>query len=450
MIAFSLPFQPNPTRNPLPPTPAPFGQNTPAPFNGPTRSPTRVPTYAPVVGPTNRPTPRPTPIPTGVPNPGPNPGPNPLPPDDTVCGDLTPAQRQTLIAAQLETYSGNTVNQPGTPQNIALQWLIDEDPLQVCPEDFLDVQQRYILAVLYYATGGDQWDNCNALSSATQSPCVGGEGQRFLSSSDVCFWFGISCNRLRVSGISIDENNLRGELPEEIGFLEQIEDLDFDGELEEGLNFLTGTIPSTFGLLERLVTLDLDSNELTGTIPEEIFDADRLTIMDLDSNELEGTLSARFANLAELQILFLDNNQFSGTLPAEMGEMERLRFLRLDRNELSGSIPDEWAAMERLRVMFLNNNAGITGTIPSYLGDFLDMQQLSLFDTGISGTVPSTLGQLTGLVNLFLHFTDLTGTMPQEICDLRTSGALNFLTADCAGNNPKLQCSQPDCCTVCF
>lgn len=379
-------------------------------------------------------------------------GPNPLPSDngDTVCDGLSPNERQSLIAGQLSTYSGNRVTIPGTPQNLAFRWLIDEDAAQVCPDDFLDVQQRYILAVLYFATNGDQWSNCNALSAASQSPCLGGEEQRFLSSSDVCFWFGISCNRLRVSGISIDENNLRGVLPDEIGFMEQIEDLDFDGELEEGLNFLVGTIPSTFGLLEKLVTLDLDSNELTGSIPEEIFDADRLTIMDLDSNDLSGTLSSRFANLEELQILFLDNNGFFGSLPSEMGEMERLRFLRLDRNELSGTIPEEWEAMEKLRVLFLNNNGGITGTIPEYLGNFVDMQQLSLFDTGISGTVPSSLGQLSGLVNLFLHFTDLTGTMPQEICDLRTSGALNFLTADCAGNNPKLACSQPDCCTVCF
>jgi len=380
-----------------------------------------------------------------------DPGPNPLPSaGEIICGNLTPAERQTLILGQLATYSGTDVTLSGTPQNEAFRWLIDDDAVKVCPEEFLDVQQRYILAVLYFSTNGDQWSVCNARSALSPKQCPGGENERFLSSSDVCFWYGISCNRMRVSGVSIDENNLRGNLPDELGFMEQIEDLDFDGELEEGLNFLSGTIPSTFGLLEKLVTIDLDSNQLTGTIPEEIFEAKRLTIMDLDSNELIGTLSPNFANLEELQILFLDNNGFNGKLPSEIGAMERLRFLRLDRNELSGSIPDEWIAMQKLRVMFLNNNGGITGTIPPFLGDFVDMQQLSLFDTGISGTVPSSLGQLSGLVNLFLHFTDLTGTMPQEICDLRTKGALNFLTADCAGDNPKLRCSQPDCCTVCF
>jgi hypothetical protein len=356
-----------------------------------------------------------------------------------------------LILGQLATYSGETtITQTGTPQNDAFNWLINDDSEQVCPDEFLDVQQRYILAVLYFSTEGDGWNECNALQSPNPKQCPEGEGARFLSSSNVCLWFGISCNRLRVISISIDENNLRGQLPDELGFMEQLEDIDFDGELEEGLNFLTGTIPTTFGLLEKLVTLDLDSNQLTGSIPEEIFDASRITILDLDSNELTGTLSPNFANLSELQILFMDNNGFFGTLPSEMGMMERLRFLRLDRNELSGPIPDEWETFQMLRVLFLNNNGGITGTIPEYIGDFTDMQQLSLFDTGISGTVPSSIGQLNGLVNLFLHFTDLTGTMPQEICDLRTSGALNFLTADCAGDNPKLQCSQPDCCTVCF
>jgi hypothetical protein len=424
------------------PTRSPTYRPTPNP--NPADRPIKDPTYNPTRRPTNRPTPSPTKSPTdGTPT---DPSPTPV----LVCNGLTLDERQTLISAQLATYSGSRVNLPGTPQYQAFQWLLNEDAVQVCPDDFLDVKQRYILAVLYFSTYGDNWNNCNEISSTNPSPCLAGDEGRFLSSSDVCFWFGVSCNRKRVSGISIDENNLRGFLPDEIGYLEQIEDLDFDGELEEGLNYLIGTIPTTFGLLTKLVTLDLDMNELTGSIPEEIFDAERLTIIDLDSNELTGTLSEKFANLEELQILFLDNNGFFGTLPAEMGELERLRFLRLDRNELGGTIPDEWEAMEKLRVLFLNNNREISGTIPKYLGDFIDMQQLSLFDTGIAGTIPSSLGKLTSLVNLFLHFTDLTGTMPQEICDLRTSGALNFLTADCAGDNPKMECSQPDCCTVCF
>lgn len=40
------------------------------------------------------------------------------------------------------------------------------------------------------------------------------------------------------------------------------------------------------------------------------------------------------------------------------------------------------------------------------------------------------------------------GSMPESVCDNRVpNGLLNILTADCAGDNPKVEC---DCCSSCF
>jgi hypothetical protein len=97
----------------------------------------------------------------------------------------------TLAISELDQFT------PGTPQSDAFLWLVNMDEEQVCPDDEVDVNQRYILAVLYFSTEGDSWNSCSA-----DGACVS-ETQRFLGSEDACFWFGISCFRGEISGISI-------------------------------------------------------------------------------------------------------------------------------------------------------------------------------------------------------------------------------------------------------
>jgi hypothetical protein len=106
---------------------------------------------------------------------------------------ITEQQRQEQILNILVQVSPpSVIEMPGTSQNDAFRWLIDEDPAQVCPEDELDVVQRYIMAVVYYSLGGDTWAECNAASSPTPAPCS--DAARYLSGANVCRWFGVTCN----------------------------------------------------------------------------------------------------------------------------------------------------------------------------------------------------------------------------------------------------------------
>ena len=57
---------------------------------------------------------------------------------------------------------------------------------------------------------------------------------------------------------------------------------------------------------------------------------------------------------------------------------------------------------------------------------------------------------ISTIVVLTLHSNNLVGTMPESVCRLRTEGKLRFLYADCAGDNPKVICASPSCCTACF
>jgi hypothetical protein len=77
--------------------------------------------------------------------------------------------------------------QPGTVQNSAIQWVLDQDLIQLCPEDSLDIIQRYVLALFYYSLNGGNWTTCGG---RVGSDC---EGLPFLSENSVCDWHYVTC-----------------------------------------------------------------------------------------------------------------------------------------------------------------------------------------------------------------------------------------------------------------
>jgi hypothetical protein len=76
--------------------------------------------------------------------------------------------------------------------------------------------------------------------------------------------------------------------------------------------------------------------------------------------------------------LDLVNNGLSGTIPSELGDLTSLTFLRLSENQLSG-------------------------TIPSELGSLTNLDHMSLADNQLSGTIPQELGDMTNITELFLY-----------------------------------------------
>mmetsp|Transcript_36755 Transcript_36755/g.53737 ORF Transcript_36755/g.53737 Transcript_36755/m.53737 type:complete len:100 (-) Transcript_36755:281-580(-) len=86
----------------------------------------------------------------------------------------------------------------------------------------------------------------------------------------------------------------------------------------------------------------------------------------------------------------------------------------------------------------------MTGPIPTEMGLLGDLTTLRINMNIISGEIPSELGLLQNVDTINFRENNLCGTVPQEICDLRTSGFLEDLQADC--RNSKVEC---DCCTKC-
>ena len=162
--------------------------------------------------------------------------------------------------------SPSDLQNSNTPQKNALDWIIHYDKRKL-QSDSNHLIQRYILAVIYFSTGG------NVLSKDNFWTVCG--NLNFLSSVHECNWkykhkkrlLGvISCNEdSYVTNLLLSGCKLQGSLPSEVGHLSTLETLTLSD------NSFSGSIPSTIGNhMKSLEYLSLDSNRLSGIIPEEL------------------------------------------------------------------------------------------------------------------------------------------------------------------------------------
>ncbi len=163
----------------------------------------------------------------------------------------------------------------------------------------------------------------------------------------------------------------------------------------------------------RVVALELSGNNLSGAFPPEIGDLDQLRELDLVFNRLTGPIPPRLGGLTNLSALDIGSNQLTGPIPPELGNLANLSRLRAGRNQLTGPIPPELGSLAGLNYLELLGNR-LTGPIPSELGNLSNLSVLYLGWDGLTGPIPPELGSLSNLSFLYLGWSDLTGPIPAE------------------------------------
>jgi hypothetical protein len=113
--------------------------------------------------------------------------------------------------------------------------------------------------------------------------------------------------------------------------------------------------------------------------------------------------------------LFLSG--LSGSIPSEIGNLTNLESLYLNNNQLTGLIPSEIGNLTNLTSLNLSNNQ-LTGSIPSEIGNLTNLERLWLNDNQLTGSIPPEIGNLTNLERLYLNDNQLTGEISGNICSL--------------------------------
>ena len=293
---------------------------------------------------------------------------------------------------------------------------------------------REVLVALYNATNGAQWEyNTN-----------------WLSDEPLGQWYGVDIDADgRVSSLALDDNQLSGIIPPELGNLTHLEWLGLYGNQLSGIippelgnltnlerlyldgNQLSGIIPPELGNLTNLQGLYLDGNQLSGIIPPELGNLTNLQGLYLDGNQLSGIIPPELGNLTNLQGLYLDGNQLSGIIPPELGNLTHLKWLRLSGNQLSGIIPPELGHLTNLEWLYLSGNQ-LSGIIPPELGDLTNLGELYLSGNQLSGIIPPELGNLTNLQGLYLSDNQLTGCIPDGLRDIPFNDLSSLELDDCS------------------
>ena len=166
----------------------------------------------------------------------------------------------------------------------------------IAPEDFetsvvapqagggSEIADRLALLALYIGTGGPTWRvNTNWLSRAPLAD-----------------WYGIDTNEDgRVISVDLPGNGLIRTMPSTFG--------------------ASGADASQVSFLPHLEYVNFESNQLRGNIPAELGLLYSVRTLILAHNDLEGEIPAELANLTNLEELSLGgSNQFTGCIPAAL------------------------------------------------------------------------------------------------------------------------------------
>jgi len=275
--------------------------------------------------------------------------------------------------------------------------------------------QLKALTEFYEATGGDEWTQ--------QFGWFGG--------SNVCFWYGISCENGVVREIDLPNNNLRGITPESLFQLTGLRRLIFLDNPELEMKF-----PSEFG--ENATLPDLQGLILARTATQHLSGiskvAPNLFLLDVNGAKITGAAISEVLLLTELKTLNMGDTALGQTLPTAIGDMTDLVSLRISNAILSGTIPSELRRLNKLVILELSEN-NFTGSILSEtLSPMQDLRVLDLHGQNLDGALPA-LNSLPALLQLDLSFNSFSGSIPttflEDVDKLRSIDInlkSNFLT----------------------
>ncbi|KAK1430079.1 hypothetical protein QVD17_12579 [Tagetes erecta] len=235
--------------------------------------------------------------------------------------------------------------------------------------------------------------------------------------------------------LSLNSNGFTGQIPASVGNLTNLYWLDLSA------NKLIGTIPVSnlimpVGLdkLTRAKHFHLGDNQLSGGIPPKLFNSSmKLIHLLLENNRLTGTIPSTLGLVTSLQVVRLDRNLLRGNVPSNINSLINVTEMFLSNNQLTGPIPD-LTGMNVLNYIDLSNNSFDQSNVPSWLSTIKALTTIKMQKTNLDGEVPAALFSIPQLQNVDLSNNLINGTLnissnpssELELVDLRSNLIADF------------------------
>ena len=125
--------------------------------------------------------------------------------------------------------------------------------------------------------------------------------------------------------------------------------------------------------------------------------------LDVDGLAMPGTENTWFgvttdAGNTTVTSIGLGRNQLSGSIPSELGNLLNLEGILLEFYQLTGTIPIQLGSLTNLINLDLQGNQ-LAGSIPAELGNLINLATFSINSNMLIGAIPMSLINLSGLSN---------------------------------------------------
>uniref|UniRef100_A0A7N2RER1 non-specific serine/threonine protein kinase n=1 Tax=Quercus lobata TaxID=97700 RepID=A0A7N2RER1_QUELO len=273
--------------------------------------------------------------------------------------------------------------------------------------------------------------------------------------SDPCggLWVGIECINSRVTSIILSNMNLTGQLSGDIGSFSELQNFHL------GNNKLSGTIPpKLFNPNMTLIHVLFDSNNLTGSIPSTLGLVQTLQMVCFDRNSLNG-LPSNLNSLTNVIELSLSNNNLSGPM-ANLTGMNSLSYLDMSNNRFTVSDVPPWIASLPLLTTLMMENTQLQGQVPVHLFSLPDLKKVVLRNNRFNGIldIRTTNSNQLQLIDLRNNSISNVAQIPggnitlllegNTVCDKTDQVTKSYCTASTPNSSsftPQINCMQISC-----
>ncbi|OAE28799.1 hypothetical protein AXG93_3096s1130 [Marchantia polymorpha subsp. ruderalis] len=187
----------------------------------------------------------------------------------------------------------------------------------------------------------------------------------WIPGSDPCDgWENVLCTGRRVTALNLTNLGITGRLPEEIGVLSQLEDLDLS------YNNFRGSLPNSLGLCQNMRVLVIQDCPWNTDFPTVITKLPRLEYLSLWRMKFEDSeLPPKLSTLSKLQYFNCHDCNLTGGLPESYGELTDLIEFNVRANALTGAIPNSFKKLRNMVAFRVDNNAFL-GPFPNWMFDY--------------------------------------------------------------------------------
>ncbi|EPS63997.1 hypothetical protein M569_10784, partial [Genlisea aurea] len=222
--------------------------------------------------------------------------------------------------------------------------------------------------------------------------------------------------------LSLNSNNFIGEIPPSVGMLSNLYWLDLaDNKLSGSIPVSSGSIPG-LDMLANTKHFHFGNNQLSGQIPPSLFSSNLSLIhLLLENNRLTGTIPSTLGLVQSLQVLRLDRNSLSGSVPLNFNNLTSLQELCVDsctqchcrylaNNMLNGPLPN-LSGMNLLNYVDMSNNSFQAANFPSWFSSLQILTTIVMENTYVQGQLNASLFSLYQLQSVNLKNNNISAQL---------------------------------------